>query len=75
MLVLGIDPGIAITGYGLVTVDPEGNPALVAFGVINATAVSTNSSRLLFIYQHLHEIIADMLKHPRCPANASWSAQ
>ena len=59
MLVLGIDPGIAITGYGLVTVDPEGNPALVAFGVINATAVSTNSSRLLFIYQHLHEIIAE----------------
>ena len=59
MLVFGIDPGIAITGYGLITVDPAGSPALVAFGVIDSTAVRTTSSRLLFLYKQLHEIIAE----------------
>jgi len=59
MLVLGIDPGIAITGYGLVTVDPAGSPALVSFGVIDSTAVSSTPSRLLFLYEHLREILAE----------------
>jgi len=59
MLVLGIDPGIAITGYGLVTVDPAGISSLVSFGVIDSTAERTTSSRLLFLYKHLCEILAE----------------
>ncbi len=58
MLVLGIDPGIAITGYGLVSVDQAGNPKLVAFGVIDSTAVRTTSSRLSYLYDELREILA-----------------
>jgi crossover junction endodeoxyribonuclease RuvC len=58
MLVLGIDPGIAITGYGLVSVDQAGNPKLVAYGVIDSTAVRTTSSRLSYLYDELREILA-----------------
>ena len=57
MLVLGIDPGIAITGYGLIYVDQAGNSQLIAFGVIDSTAVRTTSSRLSFLYDQLHEIL------------------
>ena len=58
MLVLGIDPGIAITGYGLIYVDQAGNSQLIAFGVIDSTAVRTTSSRLSFLYDQLHEILS-----------------
>ena len=57
MLVLGIDPGIAITGYGLIYVDQAGNSQLIAFGVIDSTAVRTTSSRLSLLYDQLHEIL------------------
>ncbi|MGV8050348.1 MAG: crossover junction endodeoxyribonuclease RuvC [Anaerolineaceae bacterium] len=58
MLVLGIDPGIAITGFGLVTVNQVGDPEMVDFGVIDSTAVSTTSSRLVFLYDHLMELLS-----------------
>jgi Holliday junction resolvasome RuvABC endonuclease subunit len=38
MPILGIDPGIAITGYGLIDLDPAGNPIPVKYGVIDSTA-------------------------------------
>ncbi|MFZ3070717.1 MAG: crossover junction endodeoxyribonuclease RuvC [Anaerolineaceae bacterium] len=57
MLVLGIDPGIAITGFGLVTVNQTGDPEIIDFGVIDSTAVRTTSSRLVFLYDHLMEVI------------------
>ena len=34
MLVLGIDPGTAITGYGLVREDESGNLLAVDYGVV-----------------------------------------
>ena len=35
MLVLGIDPGIAITGFGLVQVNLAGDLSVISFGVID----------------------------------------
>jgi crossover junction endodeoxyribonuclease RuvC len=46
MPILGIDPGIAITGYGLIDLDPAGNPIPVKYGVIDSTAVKGTSSLL-----------------------------
>jgi len=57
MLVLGIDPGIAITGFGLVQVNPAGDLSVISFGVIDSTAVRTTSSRLVYLYDHLMELI------------------
>ncbi len=57
MLVLGIDPGIAITGFGLITINQIGEPELVNFGVIDSTAEKSTPSRLIFLYDHLNELI------------------
>ena len=34
MLVLGLDPGLAITGYGLVRESPSGKLELLAYGAV-----------------------------------------
>ncbi|HLA98924.1 MAG TPA: crossover junction endodeoxyribonuclease RuvC [Anaerolineales bacterium] len=57
MLVLGIDPGTAITGYGLVREDHNGSLAMVAYGVIETQAADTQAVRLLELYNKLSEII------------------
>lgn len=59
MPILGIDPGIAITGYGLIDSDPAGNPIPIKFGVIDSTAVKGTSSRLVFLYEAMMRLLAD----------------
>lgn len=56
MLVLGIDPGTAITGYGLVRED-AGALVLVAYGAITTPAKQPLPERLKTIYQELAVII------------------
>lgn len=56
MLVLGIDPGTAITGYGLVREEDEGL-ALVDYGVITTPAGQPLPERLQTIYQGLAAVI------------------
>jgi len=55
MLVLGIDPGIAITGYALVGED-EGEPYLVDSGVVRTTVASVLGARLQAIYAGVTEM-------------------
>jgi crossover junction endodeoxyribonuclease RuvC len=57
MLVLGIDPGTATTGYGLVREVDQG-PALVAYGVIQTPAGAPMPERLLAIYREMTQLIA-----------------
>jgi crossover junction endodeoxyribonuclease RuvC len=52
VLVLGVDPGTAITGYGLVRED-EAGLTLVDYGVITTAAGQPLSERLQVIYQGL----------------------
>lgn len=61
MLALGIDPGTATTGYGLVR-EIEGAPAVVTYGVILTPAGAPMAGRLLTIYHELKRLIA--LHHP-----------
>ena len=55
MLVLGIDPGTAITGFGLVREEEEGL-TLVAYGVVTTAANQPLPERLQAIYQGLAQV-------------------
>ncbi len=62
MLVLGIDPGTATTGYGLVRETEQGGYAVVDYGVILTPAGEALEKRLLLLYNRLLEIL--LLHHP-----------
>jgi crossover junction endodeoxyribonuclease RuvC len=57
MLVLGIDPGTAITGYGVVRGEPFGALALVECGVIRTSARDPLPVRLREIYEDVRDLI------------------
>jgi crossover junction endodeoxyribonuclease RuvC len=58
VLILGIDPGTAITGYGLVRED-GGELALVDCGVITTPSGQPLAKRLQTIYRGLGAVIAE----------------
>ena len=55
-IVLGIDPGTLVVGYGAIVVRPEG-PALLAAGVIRASRNAEVPTRLGHIRQELDEVL------------------
>ncbi|MBN1667459.1 MAG: crossover junction endodeoxyribonuclease RuvC [Anaerolineales bacterium] len=57
MLVIGIDPGTATTGYGLVRADRTGQLEMVAYGVVSTPADLPMPERLLQLYHQLKELI------------------
>ena len=57
MLVLGLDPGIAITGYGLVEESPEGDLTCIEYGTVTTPAGQPMPSRLLSIDAELGALI------------------
>ena len=59
MLILGIDPGTAITGYGLVRLNGKGNE-VVTWGLIETAKEGLKENRLDFIYEETSKLI---LKH------------
>ncbi len=62
MLVLGIDPGTATTGYGLVNETDQGSLEVAEFGVISTPAGLEAEKRLLLLFDRITEII--LLHHP-----------
>jgi crossover junction endodeoxyribonuclease RuvC len=58
MLAIGIDPGTAITGYGLVKEEEDGSLTVVDYGVIQTSAEHAMPDRLVQIYQQLKQIIS-----------------
>ncbi len=56
-LALGIDPGTATTGYGLVRVDLDGSLVAVKYGVILTSKDATAPARLVTLYDELQDII------------------
>lgn len=56
MLVLGIDPGTATTGYGLVRGQDHG-PVLVAYGTIQTPAGAPMPERLLSLHRELSRLV------------------
>lgn len=56
-LALGIDPGTATTGYGLVRLMPDGELVAVSFGIISTDKDETPSARLEIIFDELNKLI------------------
>ncbi len=58
MLILGIDPGLRITGYGLVSLT-AGRVRLQEAGVLRMKAKGDIATRLLELHTHLAELLED----------------
>ena len=59
MLVIGIDPGTAITGYGLIKQNEGSQKIMVVdFGVIKTPVKLPMSERLLHLHSQLKEIVS-----------------
>lgn len=65
MLTLGIDPGTATTGYGLVK-EENGKLSLVDFGCITTNPKESSHDRLAKIYSAAKKLI--LTHHPNCLA-------
>ena len=59
MRILGIDPGLIRTGYGVIEAKGPDNIKLVEAGVIRTSSGDGISRRLSDIYENLSEIIAE----------------
>lgn len=58
MLILGIDPGTATTGYGLIEMI-NGKVKAITWGLIESDKECTPSSRLLTIYEQVYKIFKE----------------
>lgn len=66
MLVIGIDPGTATTGYGIVEEDARKEIHVVTYGIIKTEPGVLAEQRLLEINQQMNQIL--LLHHPDCGA-------
>lgn len=57
MRILGIDPGLAITGWSVADFDKKGNIDLIDFGAIYTEKGVELKDRLKIIYGDMHELI------------------
>lgn len=57
MIVLGVDPGTQVTGYGVVRADSPQNMSLIECGVIRTQARDPLPSRLREIYDGITELL------------------
>jgi crossover junction endodeoxyribonuclease RuvC len=62
MITLGIDPGTAITGYGLIKEEQDGGLTVLDYGVIRTSPNTTQAERLVQLYHRIKEIA--LLHHP-----------
>jgi crossover junction endodeoxyribonuclease RuvC len=59
VVILGIDPGTATTGFGVVTEDDAGNATLLRCGVIQTRAGLPMPERLLTIHQGVSALLTE----------------
>ena len=57
MRILGIDPGLATTGWAVVDFDKDGNPNIVDFGAIITGKEMPISQRLKEIYEDILDLV------------------
>ena len=57
MRILGIDPGLATTGWAVVDFDKDANPTHIDYGAIITPKGISVSQRLLEIYKDISELI------------------
>src|SRR3989304_8631961 len=59
MRILGIDPGTATTGYGIIEFNGQEKFSLVDFGLISTSKTLPHGKRLDLIYESISSIITD----------------
>ena len=57
MITLGIDPGTAITGFGIIKEETDGCLAVLDYGIIRTSADLSQADRLAHLYHRIREII------------------
>ena len=57
MIVLGVDPGAAATGYGVVRGGEPGGPVLIECGVIRTSPRTTLARRVMEIFDGIMEVV------------------
>lgn len=60
MLIFGIDPGTATTGYGLVEIDSKGLTKVITWGLIETDKDGTKENRLEVIYTETLRLIKEL---------------
>lgn len=58
-LAIGIDPGTATTGYGLVRLERNGDLVAVSYGIISTPKDESASARLEMIYDQLNDLLRE----------------
>lgn len=66
MIVVGIDPGLATTGYGFIQKTISGDFVAIDYGVVTTSARMPTEQRLLYIYQEIRKLI--LLHRPQSAA-------
>jgi len=66
MLVIGIDPGTATTGYGLLREMEDGSLSVLEYGAILTSADLPMPQRLFELYQQLNQLL--LLHRPQSGA-------
>lgn len=57
MKILGIDPGIARTGWGIINSDKNGNCRALSYGCIETSKLKTPETRLLNLFTSISQIV------------------
>jgi len=66
MITLGIDPGTATTGFGIIREEEDGRLTALNFGVIQTASDLSQAERLVQLYKRINELI--LLHHPEMGA-------
>ena len=56
MVIIGIDPGLVKTGYGIISIKNE-KPELIDFGIISPNPNDTISNRIFTIFSDIEQLI------------------
>jgi crossover junction endodeoxyribonuclease RuvC len=62
MITLGIDPGTATTGFGIIREEQDGNLTALNYGVIQTSSELSQAERLVQLYKNIKDLL--ILHHP-----------
>ncbi len=57
--ILGIDPGLQITGFGIIEINDHGQPQLLTYGHVRTSASKSLSKRVFKIYSEISALIKE----------------
>lgn len=66
MLIVGIDPGLATTGYGFIEKSDSDDIKVIDYGIVSTPAKTPVEKRLLFIHQEIRRLL-----NLHCPQQAA----